>query len=479
MYRLVLYYLLLLYVAALTCGVLGLLPYAPISLLYSLAILIAAAWVGNIFFAWFFDATTNHESSLITGLILALILQPVIAGDAGGAVLLSLIALFAVASKFVLSIERKHIFNPAAFAVAVSVLAFGTSATWWVGGNTALLLPALLGVVIVYKIRRFDLVIAFFIAAIAAVAYTSSDAAIGLHSMFVHAPIFFLAFVMLTEPLTMPPTRSLRIIYGVIVGLLFAPAAHIGSLYSSPELALLVGNVFAFFVSPKGRHVLTLVGRKKKADGIYEFIFRPDHPFDFRPGQYLEWTLAKVPFDSRGNRRFFTIASAPGEDVALGVRFYENPSGFKRRLAELPPNGTISAATLAGDFTLPKNAKKKLAFIAGGVGVTPFVSMTRHMTKTGEKRDAVLLYSSKTAEEVAYQEVFTAAAPFGLRTEYALTDQGGMIDAAYIKRAIPDYRERLFYLSGPPGMVDAMKRTLGDLSVSRFAIKTDYFPGLT
>ncbi|MBU6490857.1 hypothetical protein KGQ25_01720 [Patescibacteria group bacterium] len=488
MYRLVLYYLVALLAAAVLFGSLGILPYAPLALLYSAMILLAAAWISNEILAWFFGAVTNYESAVTTALILTLILQPPIAGDTGGTVLLSLIAVAAMTSKYVLSLGNKHIFNPAAFAVLFSALVLGTSATWWVGGNLALLPFVVLGgVVIVYKLRRFDLVFAFISVALLAVALTSLNPIGGVQATLLHSALFFLAFAMLTEPLTMPHTRLLRIAYGAFVGALFAPAAHLGSFYFSPETALLSGNLFSYLVSPKGRHALTLVGRRTLARGMYEFVFQSERPFSFLPGQYLEWTLGKVPFDSRGNRRFFTIASAPQDEyLRIGVRLYDAPSAFKRALGALHKGGTIYASSLGGDFTLPKDTRRKLAFIAGGIGVTPFASMARYCIESGESRDAVLLYASRAAEEVAYQDVFARAARQGLRTVYVLAGgnsllpgaHAGMIDASLIKQEIPDYRERLFYLSGPPGMVSGMKHTLLDLGVSRRFIKTDYFPGL-
>ncbi|MHB1769930.1 MAG: FAD-dependent oxidoreductase [Minisyncoccota bacterium] len=488
MYRLVLYYLLTLFAAAVLLGAFGVLPYAPLVLLYGTGVLLAAAWASNELLARFFGAATNFESAIITALILALILPPLAVTGTGGIAAFAIIAAVAMVSKYLLSIGKKHLFNPAAFAVVFSAFALGIPATWWIGGNSVLLALVILGgLLVVYKLRRFDLVLAFSAAALGTIALTSFDPFAAVQGTLLHSAFFFLAFVMLTEPLTMPPTRRLRILYGALVGVLFAPAAHIGSFYFSPELGLLAGNAFAYLVSPKGRYTFTLIERHKLARGIYEFVFRPDHRLDFAPGQYLEWTLAKVPFDSRGNRRYFTIASAPQEEnVRLGVRFYDAPSAFKRALAALPRGGVVSGASLAGEFTLPKDKKRKLAFIAGGVGITPFASMARHLVFSGESRDAVLLYASRTASEVAYQDVFARAAREGLRTVYALTAEtpllpgahAGMVDAPLIKSEIPDYRERLFYLSGPPGMVSSMKRILLSLGVSRFSIKTDYFPGL-
>ena len=486
MYRLVLYYLLVLFVAALLFGALGLLPYAPLSLLWSGLVLLAGAWVTNAFFAWAFDAVTNLESVYITPLILTLILTPVAFSDFSGSVTLALIAAVAMASKYLFAIRKKHLFNPAALAVAFSGLVLGVYASWWVAGNIPLL-PFIFigGIMVVHKLRKVDLVLAFGITAIVVAAFRSIDPLSGIWAMFLHSALFFFAFVMLTEPLTMPPTRRLRVIYGVLVGVLFVPGIQIGSVYFSPELALLAGNLFVYFASPKGRYMLSFVERRALANGIYEYLFESDRRLLFKPGQYLEWTLGAVPLDNRGNRRFFTVASAPEDSlVALGVRFYDKPSAFKCTLAELPAGAKISVTSLAGDFTMPRDTEKKLAFLAGGIGVTPFASMARHSLAAGESRDATLLYACKTADEIAYRNIFVDATRVGWRTVYALADEllpgthHGFIDAELIKKELPDYAERLFYVSGPPKMVDAMKAMLLTLGVSRFNIKTDFFPGL-
>ena len=342
---------------------------------------------------------------------------------------------------------------------------------------------------IVRKIHRFDLVWSFTVVALATIVLTagSGDYLTPITQTLLHSPFFFLAFVMLTEPLTMPPNWWLRVIYGTIVGFLFAPNIHLGSFYLTPEIALLTGNVFAYLVSPKGRFMLKLVEKNKLAAGVYEFVFTSDRPFSFRPGQYLEWTLGHRFADDRGNRRYFTIASSPTENtVRLGVKFYEPLSSFKRTLGTMKVNETISASQLAGDFVLPRDPKKKLAFIAGGIGVTPFRSMAQYMIDKKENRSAVLFYSNKTAAEVAYKDVFDRAAKeVGLKTVYALTNEPtqvpgmyhGQIDGALIAREVPDYKERTFYISGPHGMVDAFKKTLRDMGVPRWRVKTDYFPG--
>jgi len=465
MYRLMLYYLLVLFVVSL--------PFYSVALIWSTVVLIISSWLSNRLFARIYGAVTNFESVFITAFILALIMTPVMFTDFVGSVTLALVAIFASASKYIIAIGGKHIFNPVAFAVALSAFFLGMPATWWVAGNPALM-PIILigGLIVVYKLRRFDLILAFGISAIVVVALTSKNPIAGIEATLLYSVLLFFGFVMLTEPLTTPPTRYLRVVYGVLIGVLFIQAPQIGSFYFSPEIALITGNLFSYIVSPKGRYLLSLIERKTLANGIYEFIFRSDRKLLFKSGQYLEWTLGNVPSDNCGNRRFFTIVSAPEEStIALTTRISDKSSAFKRTLTNLQIGATISASSLAGDFVMPKDTKKKLAFLAGGIGVTPFASMARHCIKTGEQRDAILLYSSRVESEVAYKDVF---ARVGWRTTYSI----GSIGSELIKSEIPDYLERLFYISGPPAMVDSMKRTLLSIGISRFSIKTDFFSGL-
>jgi ferredoxin-NADP reductase/Na+-transporting NADH:ubiquinone oxidoreductase subunit NqrB len=490
MYRLVLYYLIGLFLISLVLGFFHILPFSPEILLFSTFLILLACYISNTLFAKAFGVASNIESIYITALILALIIMPVASTDLVGIGFIIFASVWAMGSKYIFAIGKKHIFNPAAFGIALSALMIGQSATWWVAGNLALLPFVLIGgLLIVRKIHRFDLVWSFAVVSIVTIIFTStsSDYITPVIQTLLHSSFFFLALVMLTEPLTMPPNWILRVLYGAIVGFLFAPNIHIGSYYLTPEIALLVGNIFVYLVSPKGRFILTLKEKNKIGSDEYEYVFSPDRSFDFRPGQYLEWTLGHNFADNRGNRRYFTIASSPTEyDVRLGVKFYEPASTYKRALLSMEVNDTISVSNLSGDFVLPKNKEKKLVFIAGGIGITPFRSMVQYMVDNKEKRQAVLFYSNKTLEEVAYKETFDRAQKeIGFKTIYSLSNNktqipgmyNGQIDAMLIIKEVPDYKERTFYISGPRGMVQAFKKTLRGLGVPWWRIKSDYFPG--
>jgi ferredoxin-NADP reductase/Na+-transporting NADH:ubiquinone oxidoreductase subunit NqrB len=476
MYRLALYHLCVLWAVALAYTFFGVLSFSPLALLFSTVVVLAVCWVANEVFAWAWKVTPNVESVYITAFIVMLIMTPVTPSNFYGASLLAVASAAAMASKFLLVWGRQHIFNPAAFGVALTGIAFGSYASWWVAGNVWLLpFVAIGGLLLVRKVQRFDMFWTFAVVSAAGVciSFLPLSPLESLQDFIVHSSAIFLATVMLTEPFTSPITRAHRMVYAAIVGFFFIPHIHIGSFYTSPELALLLGNLYTAVVMPKSRRILTLVETKQIAEGIYDCTFRSDAPLAFHAGQYLEWTLGHSPSDSRGNRRYFTIASSPTEsELHLGIKTYDPSSSFKKALLALQTGQTISVGNLSGEFTLPKNKAEKVAFIAGGIGITPFRSMVQYMMDT-EARDAVLLYSTKTPAEVAYKEVFDMAhAKMGMKTYYST-----MLDKDALMREVPDYNERTFYLSGPRGMVMAFEGTLKSLGVPSRKIKIDFFPG--
>jgi glycine betaine catabolism B len=491
MYRLVLYYLLALLGGAFLLGMFRIVSVDPTALAFSAVLISGVCLVSNRVFARVFDAVPNVESGHITALILILILDPTTATDLAGVGLMIFASVWAMASKYILTARRRHIFNPAAIGVALPGLLLAEPASWWISTVTWLL-PVIVagGLLLVRKLRRFDLVLAF---AAANLLVSVLDAGPGemvgqLRLTMLESPFFFFAFIMLTEPLTAPQSRLWRVVYGVLVGLLTSPQVQIFGYYFTPEVALLAGNLLTFVVSPQGRVVLTVERIEQAAGNAYDFIFRPDRALAFDAGQYLEWTLPVRRPDDRGNRRYFTIASAPTDpNIRLGVKFSAAGSAFKRSLAELRPGATMIASQLAGEFTLPRDRQKKLAFIAGGIGMTPFRSMLQHLLDEDVSRPIVVLYGNSSVADIAYREVLEEAEQqFGICTYYAVQDPAGaapdmtvgFIDEAMIRRTITDFTERTFYVSGPQPMVAGVRRTLRHMGVPFWHIKTDFFPGL-
>jgi ferredoxin-NADP reductase len=281
----------------------------------------------------------------------------------------------------------------------------------------------------------------------------------------------------------------LQIVYAILVGILASPFAVFKDFYFTPELALVAGNVFSFLVSPKFRVVMTLKEKRQIGQDLYEFIFAPNRKFDFRPGQYFEWTLGHKKSDLRGNRRYFTIASSPTEDtVRLGIKFYPQASSFKKALSELGLGSKLFAGQLAGEFILPSDTNQKLIFIAGGIGITPYRSMLRYLLDKKEKRPITFFFSNKSSDEIVYKNILDEAnSRLGIRTIYTLTDKDklpagwsgevGRISEEMIARFAPDYKSSIFYISGTHQMVTSMETLIKSMGIPGRQIKKDYFPG--
>ncbi|HSX33250.1 MAG TPA: hypothetical protein VLF91_02860 [Candidatus Saccharimonadales bacterium] len=488
MYRLVVYTLSALAAISVVLALLGRLPSSPTVLVVSLSLLISSAYVTDRSFGRLFHVPTNRESALITALILFLIVQP--AHSPADAVALVAAGAVSSASKFLVTWRGKHLFNPAAFAAALLSITGLQATTWWVGSSLFWPWSLVLGLAVVRKVRRFSLFFAFVAVAIAfqlaLVLHSHQPIGIAMKHALLASPLIFLSTIMLTEPATMPPRRNLQLVFGALVAALYVGAWKIGPLTLYPEVALLAGNLFAFAVSPKSRIRLKLLEAQKISDRMYNYVFQPDRPLRFLPGQYMEWTLPGVAYDSRGNRRTFTIASSPTEPtVQLGVKYYEPASMYKARLLALKPGDVVYGSQLAGNFTLQGNERKKLAFIAGGIGITPFRSMIKYLTDKHTQADIVLVYVVSTPQEFAYVPELEAAKGIGLRIVPVVTRPGrhlpnavnASVSADLLAWAVPDYAERLFYISGPNAMVDAAKGFLQALHVPRTRIKTDHFSG--
>lgn len=472
MYKLVYYGLMILLGIAVIMSFFGLLPFGGLSLIFSIGFILIVSYLTNIIFAEAFNVQTNTESFFITAFILALIVKP--PQTLPDLFFVFWVSVLAISSKFIFAINKKHIFNPAALAIFLTATFISKSANWWVGSIYMLLPVSILGFLVVKKIRRWGLVIPFLLAALGLTIWHGTRA-------ITDTPLIFFATIMLTEPLTTPPTQTLRAIYGILTGILFAPQFHIGSFFTTPEIALLIGNVFSYIVSPKERLILSLKEKIRLTPDIYDFVFNLTQKFNFTPGQYMEFTLGHPGPDARGVRRYFTLSNSPTEgEIRVGIKFEPNGSTFKRNMFSMNPGSVISAGQLTGDLTLPSDKSKRLVFLAGGIGVTPFRSMIKYLVDTNEARPITLIYSDKTPENFVYGDVFAQAhQKLGIKVIYNPTQTQGHLTPQRIIENVADYKNSTYYLSGSHLVVEGFKQTLRSIGVPLSQIKLDYFPGFT
>lgn len=491
MYRLMAGFLVVLVVSAAGLSLAGVLPYSPFVVLSGAALFVLVSLAWNALFARVFRVKANLESSLITGLILSLILGPL--HPVGDTLVILGASFFAIASKYFLTFRRSHIFNPAAAGALLSSLVFGSTASWWVGSMPFVPLLLIGGALVLRKMRKFRVAgvflfsLALLFSADRLLLGTGFGEALAFAFGAAFSPVMlFFAAVMLIEPQTSPETNAKSLRYAAFVAGVFFFLFKFFPVPYLLELSLLVGNGITKIMNPDFRQIFVLRRKEKLGDSIYNFWFRPEKPFAFTAGQFLEYTLPHAGADSRGIRRYFTIASSPAEeDILLTTKFTEKGSTFKQTLLAMKEGDEISASKVSGGFVLPEETSQKLVFIAGGIGVTPFRAMVRFLLDSGEKREILLLYAARSAEELAFRKLFEEAANAGLKAVYVLSEEEkagpeyrhGLITADLIQKEVGTISERVFYVSGPEAMVEALEKTLSSLGVPEARMKRDYFPG--
>ncbi|MDD5085584.1 MAG: FAD-binding oxidoreductase [Candidatus Omnitrophica bacterium] len=202
----------------------------------------------------------------------------------------------------------------------------------------------------------------------------------------------------------------------------------------------------------------------------------------FKAGQYMivslkagkEWT------------RPLSISSSPTEKGYIEFTKKLTGSDFSKRLNELRPGDKLSARYPFGKFTL-EGAPPKIAFLSGGIGITPIRSICKYIVDEETGTDVALLYGNCSERDIVFKDDFDMMAKSyaKLKVVHVLSRpeedpacRSGYITGEIISEDIPDFADRRFFVCGPPGMVDAMKKILlEELFVKREYIITEGFLG--
>lgn len=232
---------------------------------------------------------------------------------------------------------------------------------------------------------------------------------------------------------------------------------------------------------------IKLVNKKEVASNTWLFEFTKPSEFKYRAGQCADFTIENPKYeDDRGNTRSFTIYSAPHEEY-LSVIMRIRGSAFKRSLMEISSTDEVSLSGPYGSFTLHQQSTRPAVFLAGGVGVTPVLSIIRDSFYKKEIRKFLLFYSNRNLEDVvAFDELMNyAKLNMGFKFVPTLTAkpdnawqyQVGRIDKAMLESNLDLKENAVYYISGSLSFVSANRELLLSLGISDDDIKTDEFPG--
>jgi len=228
--------------------------------------------------------------------------------------------------------------------------------------------------------------------------------------------------------------------------------------------------------------------RRSETADVMSFIFDlQDQAFAYRPGQYLPYELDALAFpDERGPRRHFTISSSPTEKGVVMFTTKMRGSGFKETLRNAPLGYGLNVGVPAGRFIVPEGETRPHVFIAAGIGVTPYRSILRHAVDTKNPITALMLVLNHSSADIVFrqelEEVAREMPTFSLvhvlsEPEPGWREEQGKLNEALLRKYIPDLNQRLYWISGPPSMVQAYKVLLYNLGVTDKSVRVDSFIG--
>ena len=236
-------------------------------------------------------------------------------------------------------------------------------------------------------------------------------------------------------------------------------------------------------------HESRLVRRETVAEGTMAFYFSKPSGFVHQAGQSLLMTLINPPeTDSEGDARTFTIASAPYEaELMIATRMRD--TAFKRFLKTAPIGSVVKIDGPNGEMVLHEDATRPAVFLAGGIGITPFLAMARQAANVRLPHRLYLFYSNRRPEDAAflselegmgqlnpnYRLIATMSEPE--KSVHHWAGETGFIRRDMLERNLPDKANPMYYFAGPPPMTMAMQRLLESIGIGDQDMRYEEFYG--
>jgi len=229
--------------------------------------------------------------------------------------------------------------------------------------------------------------------------------------------------------------------------------------------------------------------REEIAEGTMAFHFAKPAGFDYRAGQSIDLTLLDPPeTDAEGNTRAFTLASAPfDDDLMIATRMRD--TAFKRTLRNAAAGMRVKIEGPFGSLTLHKNSAKPAVLVAGGIGITPFLSIVRQAEHDKAPHQIYLFYSNRRPEDAAFLEMLLGSVKQNPNFHLIATMTGmekslrewngenGLINGEMLTKHLSSLQGPIYYLAGPPAMVAAMRNVLTKAGADEDDIRTEEFSG--
>jgi ferredoxin-NADP reductase len=200
---------------------------------------------------------------------------------------------------------------------------------------------------------------------------------------------------------------------------------------------------------------------------------------DYQPGQFLMVWLIRNGRVSEPHP--FTISSSPTKDrLSISVK---SVGDFTSTIRDTKPTDRAYIDAPYGAFSFLNHDAQNLVFIAGGIGITPFMSMLRYMADKGLDRTVLLIWGNKAERDIAFRDELDnmVAEMSSLRVEHVMSGQDdwpgekGYVDAALLSKHLQDVENPQVFVCGPPVMMAKVIAALRELGVPKQRIHYERF----
>ncbi len=223
----------------------------------------------------------------------------------------------------------------------------------------------------------------------------------------------------------------------------------------------------------------------QRTSDVKSFRFAVPEDVEFKPGQFF---FVTIRINSREVTKHFTFSNSPTEKGYVEFTKRITDSEFSQTLDSLKAGDWARLKMPYGSFTF-EGEYEKVAFLSGGIGITPIRSMCKYVCDMKLSTNMILIYGNRTEKDIVFYEDLRImeAENKNMKVVYAVGSAidkdswkggTGFITGDMIREEIPDYTERVFFTCGPPKMVDYMVTLMRDeMKIDREKIKWENFPG--
>ncbi len=195
--------------------------------------------------------------------------------------------------------------------------------------------------------------------------------------------------------------------------------------------------------------------------------------FNYKAGQFVFFRT--VEGDIRGEWHPFSLTSSPGENAVSIVA--KDLGDYTKAMFDLKPGLACEIEGPYGAFTLERAQTDRQIWIAGGIGLTPFIGLSKALAASEFPRTVDFFYSVAKKEQAVYLETFkqlTSKWPTRFRFHLVVSSESGMLTAARIAELCP-VKESSIYICGPVRMMRALRQQFNGMGVPNRKIFTEEF----